>query len=457
MYVFILHIFLFILYGVAIGYAITKIPFFRNSGIKPAILLSYFGLRTAIGCLHNIIAYRYYPNHGDIWRFFNHSFITRKELLTDFHSFWADNSVLAYLPHNLIEWMHVLFNWLSFDNLYINTLLFSFITVAGAIAFFRVFIGLFPGDFVTACCVLLLPSTLFWTTCIHTEGILFTVLGFYFYNLHRLLNGTNQPLNGVTQQFKGATHPLKNIHQPLNDTRQSLLCFFLFLIAAFFRPAILVGLLPATLFWILATNFSRRQNQKASRHPDRDISKNNRRLALLGLSCMAAIALLIFMVPGLSTALLQYLSTRQQEFQVLTGNSRIYLPVLAPTLGSFAHILPWAFLNGFFQPLPGSGGQAIYMAFAAELILIWIIVIAALLRMLFSSHTNQLSPFGISCLLFSVIGMLLIGYIIPFIGSIIRYRSVFLPFLIAPFLHALRHTRLPAALNPWLKKNLLKP
>ena len=134
-----MHVLLFIFYGVVLSYALIKIPFFRNSGIRLPILLLYFGLRVATGCLHNWIAYRYYPNHGDVWTFFTNSFNTRRELFTDPRLFWADNSTLAYLPHNLIEWMHVLFNFLSFDNLYINTLFFSFLTLGGIIALFRVF------------------------------------------------------------------------------------------------------------------------------------------------------------------------------------------------------------------------------------------------------------------------------------------------------------------------------
>ncbi|MES1160513.1 MAG: hypothetical protein ABUM51_07140 [Bacteroidota bacterium] len=412
-----MHILLFIFYSFVGGYALTRIPFFRNSGIKPAVLLVLLGLRVAAGCLHNVIAYRYYPNHGDIWLFFNHSFNTRRELFTDFHTFWADNSAWADLPHNLIEWMHLIFNFLSFDNLYINTLLFSFLTFAGAIALFRVFVSRFPNDPLSAFCVLLLPSILFWTACIHTEGILYTILGFFFFILNRLLAGGG-------------------------SIRRVLLCLFLYALAVFFRPAILVGLLPATLFWIGAEGSHRRR----------------RFLLLTG----AATLLLLLLIPHLSSLLLQHLSARQQEFQALAGNSRIYLPALDSTWSGLGRVLPWALLNGFFQPLPGSGGQTIYWAFAAELLLIWAIIAIALMKWVFSHQKGPLpwltpgANFGFSCLLFSILGMLLIGYIIPFVGSIIRYRSLYLPFLVAPFLHVLRQRGLPSNLNSWLKRKFLK-
>src|SRR5579859_4627908 len=131
-----LHILLFILYFFLLCYAIQKIPFFRNSGIRPRALILLFSLRVLVGSLHNWIAYAYYPSHGDIWIFFNDSFVTRHELFTDFRLFLDDNSTWAYMSHNVISGLHVLFNFLSFDNLYINTLLFSFLAFWGNTALF---------------------------------------------------------------------------------------------------------------------------------------------------------------------------------------------------------------------------------------------------------------------------------------------------------------------------------
>jgi len=428
-----MHVLLFIFYSIVLCYALTKIPFFRNSGIRSRVLLFYFGLRVATGCLHNWIAYRYYPNHGDVWTFFTHSFNTRHELFTDFRVFWADNSTLAYLPHNLIEWMHVLFNFFSFDNLYINTLLFSFLALGGIIALFRVFASRFGDDLLSSLCVLLLPSTLFWTTCIHTEGILYPLLGFFLYYLNRLLmsEGPRQPTLSQGPFI-----------------RQALLCLFLFILVVFFRPAILVGLLPATLFWILSEKGFFRQPFQRTPQPQANRIFHRRPIPLL--LAGATILILLLLIPTVSSRILHTLSTRQLEFQQLTGNSKIYLPVLEPSWGSFGRVLPSALLNGLFQPLPGSGGQHIYAVFSVELLLLWLIIVYSLFR------RPHLSSFGITCLLFSFLGMLLIGYIIPFIGSIIRYRSIYLPFLLAPFLHTLRHQRITSNLNKWLKQHLVE-
>jgi len=197
-----------------------------------------------------------------------------------------------------------------------------------------------------------------------------------------------------------------------------------------------VTLLPALAIWVI----------REKRWP-------SRRVNLIFSALLGAVLLLEITRPGLFTGILHYVAAWQGEFQVLEGNSRIDLPVLAPTFISFWHVLPVAILNGFFEPLPGSGGQFLYLAFSIELLLIWIIVFWALYYSLF--HRPRLTPFGLSCILLTFTAMLMIGYTVPFVGAIVRYRSIYLPFLLAPFLYALRHHPLVSRLNHRLTRLLM--
>jgi len=430
-----MHIFLFVFYGVICCYAITKMAFFRDSRIRPSMLLLLFGLRVGAGCLHNFIAWRYFPGHGDIWLFFSDSLVDRRELFTDFHRFLADNP-LAYLPYNTIEFLDLLFNFFSFDNFYIDTLLFSFLAFWGSIALFRFFREVFKDNLLCGCCALLIPSTLFWTSCIHKDGLIFLLLGFFYFHFYR----------GIR---KGWT------------PGKVLLCFFLFSTVIFFRANMILTLLPALVLWVI----------KEKRWPSRMV-KWSFSILLLG------VCILLITDPGLITGILRAVSLWQGEFQKLTGNSRIWLPVLAPTIGSFGHVLPVAILNGFFQPLPGSGGQLLYLAFSIELLLIWLIAFYSLyystrhraaapasdsLRLSPQPQPDprpqrpRLTPFGLSCILLSFSAMLMIGYTVPFVGAIIRYRSIYLPFLLVPFLYILRNHPLAQKLGRRLTRLLLEP
>ncbi|HMH20438.1 MAG TPA: hypothetical protein VK563_01620, partial [Puia sp.] len=330
-----MHILLFVIYSVVLGYTITKLTFFRESRIRPLMLLLLFGLRVGAGCLHNYIAWRYFPNHGDIWNFFHGGMISRQDLFTDFHRFVADNPI-AWLPYNILELINMVFDFFSVNNFYINTLLFSFFVFWGSIALFRFFRENFGDSLLCGCCALLIPSTIFWTACIHKEGLIFLLLSFFYFNFYR----------GIR---KGWT------------LRRALLCISLCAAVIIFRANLIVTILPALILWIV----------KEKHWPSRRVN--------LSFSILLVATFILFLTnPDLLTGIMRYIVLLQGQFQMLTGKSRIGLPVLEPTLLSFWHVLPTAILNGFFQPLPGAGGQLLYLAFSVELLLIWLIIFYSL-------------------------------------------------------------------------------
>ncbi|HXB95739.1 MAG TPA: hypothetical protein VNU70_11285 [Puia sp.] len=422
-----MHTILFIFYSLVCGFAIVRMPFIRNSRIRPTLLLLLFALHVFTGLAHNIIAYRYYPEHGDIWDNFWKSFMYRHRLVSDFGTFLANNASWTHVSHNGLIFIQMILNVFSLDHLDINTLLFSFPVFLGNIALFRVFRHRFPDDLITAGAVFLLPSILFWTSCIHREGILYMLIGFLLLGLHRMITGEYTRLRLL----------------------RSIGCFLLIF---YFRSAMALTLLPAVFIWL-------------------SLEKPRARPLLWKVAAAASgfAILLVLLLPGFH--LPATLASWQKEFYNLEGHSRLPLPELDGSWASLLRILPPAVLNGFFQPLPGSGGQPIYLAFSIELLAIWTIVLLALLCRTIGAPLRRTTgaplpwapvrlppvrlPFSIFCLLFSLTGMLLVGMFIPFAGAIVRYRSIYLLFLLAPFLHALCITRPLTKLNAWLSRHAL--
>src|ERR1700743_135018 len=156
-----MHIILFIFYRLLCWFGILRIPFFRKTGIKPIFLLLFFALHAGTGCLHNVIAWRYYPDHGDIWDSFRRSLETRSVLFSNPHILIALNASWNYFFHHGAFWIQLLLDFFSFNNLYINTLLFSFPVFLGNAALFRFFRDQFPDAPLAALTSFLLPSTLF--------------------------------------------------------------------------------------------------------------------------------------------------------------------------------------------------------------------------------------------------------------------------------------------------------
>jgi hypothetical protein len=193
---------------------------------------------------------------------------------------------------------------------------------------------------------------------------------------------------------------------------------------------------------------------------------HRRTLLVAAAAPVLLVSLYSWINPHILTLIPRALSSRQHEYQSLTGNSRIPLPLLEPTWNSLCQVLPDALFNGLFQPIPGAGGQKIYLFFSLELYAIWIIVMIALYFRFIHKTTapfrsnpspskpTSLSPrhFSIACLLLAIPGMLLIGYIIPFVGAIVRYRSIYLPFLLAPCLTILPFPKLKNALTFYIFK-----
>jgi hypothetical protein len=335
------------------------------------------------------------------------------------------------MAHNTIVLIHLLFNFFSFDNLYINTLFFSFFVFWGSIALFRCINSIYKNNLLCAVIVLILPSTLFWTACIYTEGLLYFAVGFFYYHLHRLLkDGWNN--------------------------KQGIVCIFIAGMVLFFRPNFFATLAPAAVFWILA------ESRLSGKHIMRSV-----------LILLAGVVLLCVISPVFPMKVLEGVlsvaSERQKAFQALTGHSRIWLPVLEPSLGSLLRVLPSAVLNGFFQPLPGSGGKTIYLLFSVELILVWAIVVYALFRryILHKGRGDVVSAgeqaaeagsrFSWPSVFLAVSGMLIIGFTIPFIGAIVRYRSIYLPFLLIPFIKMLQEWPPIKRSNKWLSDHIMRP
>lgn len=414
-----MHVILFLFYGVLLGYAVTRMPFFRNSGIRPVVLLLLFGIHVFTGCLQNWIAWRFFPSHGDAWCLLQSSEISRREMLGGLHVFLAHNSGWLDMPHNVLRVIVVILDEFTFHDLYIDTLLFSFPVFMGSFALFRTFSGLFPDDPLTALSTLLFPSTLFWTSCLYTEGLLYALTGWLLYLLyvHTAGGGFRKGHGFHSAGYRAAAYCL------------------LFALIAFFRSSAFATLLPALAVWGL---FSRR------RAPI---------IAVLGV-LFVLVALLFIALPEAAGKISGTLVGKQHEFQQLEGNSRLYLPMLEDSWRSFFQTLPWAIRNGLFEPLPGSGGKTVYLVFSIELLSVWIIVLAAIVGKLSGRfgingpdsivRTDLSSRAGSSfvayCLVYALCGMLLVGMLVPFAGAIVRYRSIYLPFLLAPFLHYLYAT-----------------
>ncbi len=398
---------LFILYLLLFCWLITRLNFFKNSGIASNVLIILFLIRMASGFLNSYINLYHYAV-SDVTEFhkqglieydllfhnpreyltniFHNSYTTYSGFLETTDSFWND------LRTNIISKILSIFDVFSHRNFYINTLFFNFLMFFGAIYFYRVFIKAFPcykSALIT--CVFLLPSLVYFTSGVHRDGFIYLSLSIIIYNVYYMLEN-------------------KTFH--LQKMLATIVCLcFIFLL----RNFVFITLVPALAAWIIAIRFPRHS-------------------LTIFISLYTAMAGLFFLSGTISPRfdLPADVSSRQIAFIKISklGASTININPLYPNFRSFLNNAPQALNHSLMRPYLTEKFTLLYFPVAVE-IFIYEILFALFI---FFKRSNLLGPFYYFCIFFSLSMFLLIGYTIPIIGAIARYRSIYFPFLIVPLI-----------------------
>ena len=130
---------------------------------------------------------------------------------------------------------------------------------------------------------------------------------------------------------------------------------------------------------------------------------------------------------------LQIISDRQEEFLKLPkANSQIELSNLTPDLKSFATNLPEAIDHGFLQPYFWKTNHWTGIFASMEWSILFLLPLAWVLMFRKNAHAHSSFIWFGFAVAFTM--FIMIGYIIPNINSIVRYKSIYLPFIITPIL-----------------------
>jgi len=308
-------------------------------------------------------------------------------LLDDSNSYWNN------LRNNLLAKMLSVFDLFSFKSFLINTLFFNFLVFFGAVALYKVFIKIFPAlSLQLIICIFLLPSALFFSAMIHRDGLILLSVSMVIYYLYFMMS---------QHQFSW------------RKTGKILL--FLLLIFLL-RNFVFICLIPALLSWLIAEKF--------------------RRYAFISFVSVYIIITVLFFCSGYispRTNLPQYVSSRQSSFIEIgkAGASTINVSPLHPSFKGFISNAPQAFNHALMRPYITEAVNFVYLPFAIEIIIVEILVILLIFFMRKKRTTNPLIYF---CIFFSLTMFMITGYTVPIVGAIVRYRSIYLIFLMLPVL-----------------------
>ena len=284
-----------------------------------------------------------------------------------------------------IKFIQFILNLFSGGNLYTNTILFNGLATILLLRFW-IFLKKYTSGWMAGAWIILMPSAFFYTSNMLKEalaGILLAVLIPLAYKLYKTIR-------------------LKNVVAFL--VLFCFLFFFKFLVAVTFGYAILI-------WWLL--------------------SKFYRHKAVVLIN-VATIGIVVFFLSKYLHPVLDfpaYVVQRQAEFLALKAHSIMKVQIPEPTFTGFLKALPSAASNVLFKPLPGEGGQFFYFIHTIEIYAFWGFIIYLGLKNRFKIQPNLVQPLFWAMLLYAIINLLIIGYIVPNIGALVRYRSIFLPWI----------------------------
>ena len=398
---------LFLFYCFVFCWLITRIRFFKQSGLSNRTLITLFIIRIftlIVGCYLNL----YYfpvsdsvvfhkmgidefhllfqnPHEYFVNIFHANSSESYSRLLDDSKSYWND------LRNNLLAKMLSVFDLFSFKSFLINTLFFNFLVFFGVVALYKVFIKIFPTISIQLIiCIFLLPSALFFSAMIHRDGLILLSLSMIIYHLYFMMN---------EHQFSW-----KKI---------GIVVSFLILIFLL-RNFVVICLIPALLSWLIAQKFPR--------------------CAFISfLSVYIFITILFFCSSYISprASLPQYVSSKQSSFIEVGkgGASTINIKPLYPSFKSFVSNAPQALNHALMRPYITEADSFLYVPFVIEIIIVEFLFV---LFLFFRRKKKTVNPLIYFCIFFSLTIFLVIGYTVPVIGAIVRYRSIYLIFLMLP-------------------------
>ena len=341
----------------------------------------------------------------NIWSTYEDGF---SNFLYSHNSWWND------IKATLLTKIMAIFNLASFGNYFINVIFFSFFTLFGPIALFRIMQDIFPGrKFLLLLACFLIPSFLYWTSGLLKEGLIFLGLSLLFYHIYFGIKIKKFSLSRI------------------------LTIAFCFLFVLILRNFLAVVLLPPLFAWILSTRLKVRP--------------------LVVFTAVMVVSIALFFLAVHIDARLDFPKAtvvKQQEFLQLSGRSTVAVRELEPHFESFLANLPQALSLSILRPYPSDVAHLLSLTAAVEInLLLLLFLVSVIFRKKDVVTTRHSHAFLVFCIFFSLSVLLMVGYTVNNLGAIVRYRSIVLPLLMIPVLARIDWNRLAALLLGNIKSN----
>jgi hypothetical protein len=415
------------------GFILLFIPAIsRKLPLASFWMAALLGIKVFVALCQAYLYFHLYPATSDAWGWFDQSrqlaglihdpqafyryALPHAEQWTDiFHyNFWNN------VKQNIVVLILYGLNPLTFKNPYTDTLICSFLTFIGWIALLRLLKGLYPGwPSWVYCLPFLFPTFLFFYSGLHADGLIFALLGWFGYRIWIFLGrpsaskgpaAPSSPAPSTIPATSGSTIPSTS-QAPSGSPVSSggIWVFFPPAVLLFcMKPYLMLLLLPLSLGWWLVY------------HKGVSVTK------AWGLILFLSVVILIGSGP-------EQMAQRQAYLDL----HMIFSPPLDQSnpgfhVGAYLAYFPKALWKGIARPAIGEPAYGKYLYCGIESLCLWLF---ALTTLLYRPKNDRSLPFyefyGLGWLYFCFLNILLIGYTIPLVGGLVRYRALFYPFILS--------------------------
>ncbi|MFM7709610.1 MAG: hypothetical protein ACKO5C_01730 [Ferruginibacter sp.] len=399
--------FLLVLYPMLFLWCIQHSVYFDKQLPSRKNLSVFFLVRIAVAFFLGWYSFRYHPG-SDYVVLHNESIDSKHALLRDPTGYWRDLFYSPYenayggfmqgvgsfwhdLKYNLLVKGLSLVNLMSNDSYFVNAVLLNMGGFAASCLLYRVSTHLYPQNklFNQFACFLL-PSTLYYTSGVHKDQLIFIGVGLVVY----------------TGYF--------SLHDRIQWRRAMLFLLGLFLLLLF-RSYL------AILLIVLFGLYTFHQYRKS-------------RYWTIGLTLgLVVIGCLFDQWFGYGP--MHWIAQRHTEFAALPrAHSQLPTIDLTPSVIPFIQTAPQAMLHGLCSPPAFMQFRLADWLFAIEHTSYLLLLVLSAIRMM-SNNRARIPTFSIFLIGLFLALALLSGWIVPNYYSIIRYKSVLLPFLVIPLWH----------------------
>ncbi len=401
-----MYYFLFILFAIVGYFIIAKSRLRRASGLSVNSFLFVYTLKVLIAAFVAYVFSHYQPGN-DYSVFHNEGYLEYELLKSDPATFFTNitdsfyddkygnffSSVGSFwndLRNNLVIKLVAILDIITQGNFYLNSLIFSMFTFCGQLALYNFLKYVLQNSKTPAFIAsFLLPSTLVFIAAIHKDGIIFTTLAFFSLTLY----------SGFKNGFS------------FGKILTLVLCF----VILFFIRSYVAFIVAAACILLLLT-----------------LKLKYKPIYIFGgflLVGWFSLFILEKTVPDFRP--LNLIVQKQTEFLAIEiANTQIEITTLSPNILSLTKAAPAAIGRAIIHPNPLAFSDPVYLVFALEnsIYLLLFLIFFVLHKKINYTRLNNAAI--VYCLCIIAFIFLFIGYTIPVSGAILRYKSIYLPFLI---------------------------